>query len=574
MMESLRHRGPDAEGIQVFGRCTLAMTRLAILDPTSRANQPMGRGSKRLVYNGELYNFRELRSEMESQGVRFETTGDTEVVLCALERWGVAALPRFRGMFALACWDVETEELWLARDRFGIKPLYWRPQSGGIAVASECRALLGDAPLEVSPSAVAEYLQLGSSITAAITRGVFELEPGTVMVWRGARITTARFAGLPDAVDTPEPAGAVAAFAEAVTMHLASDRPVAVFLSGGFDSTTLMSACRGGPRMPLALTIAHEENAEDVARAGRTATHYGASHEVIAVSASEVVASMSKLVAAMDQPSIDGVNTYLVSAAARARGIPVALSGLGGDEVLGGYSYHHTPRARAFASRVWQGMPPLVRPVAGNVIRRRAGVAAERMTAVLSARTPQERFLAFRGLFSETEVHQLVGFIPERSSPRWSPNPALEERRQYAALDFDLYLRPTLLRDSDVMSMANGVEVRVPYLDNRFVAATLGAGHAPSKDEFARALDDPYLATVAAEPKRTFAMPWRTWLPAVVSAYSDILFGQADPWGGVIDGEKAREILQRPMLPGGMEPLRAWALVVLALWIQEKRGAL
>lgn len=574
MMESLRHRGPDAEGIQSYGRCTLAMTRLAILDPTSRANQPMGRGTKRLVYNGEVYNFRELRSELESQGVRFETSGDTEVVLFALERWGLGALARFRGMFALACWDVETGELWLARDRFGIKPLYWRAHGKGIAVASECRALRGEGPLEVNSSAVAEFLQFGSPLTAAIAAGVIELEPGTSMIWKDGRIKSERFAGLPAADATPQEGGAGVAFADAVAMHLVSDRPVAVFLSGGFDSTTLMSACRAGSQMPLALTISHEGNSEDVERARRTAAHYGAIHEIVPVSVSDVVARMPRLVAAMDQPSIDGVNTYLVSAAARERGIPVALSGLGGDEVLGGYSYHSVTSPQALASRIWRRSPMPVRSVAGRVIGRRSGQSGERVSSVLAARTPQERFCAYRELFTEEEVRQLVGSAVDRSRPRWNLDPALTERSQYAALDFDLYLRPTLLRDSDVMSMANGVEVRVPYLDGEFVATTLGASRVPSKVEFAEALDDAYLAVVAGEPKRTFAMPWRAWLPTVVSTYSDLLLSQADPWGGAIDDRRARDVLRRPLPPGRMGPLRTWALVVLALWMQEKKGEL
>lgn len=555
----LAHRGPDGSGILRLNGCTLLMTRLAIMDPTVRSDQPMSWGDHHLVFNGEVVNHRALRVELEGRGHRFVSEGDTEVVLHALVEWGPDAAPRFRGMFAFAWWDAVARRLTVGRDALGVKPLYWRPLSDGrVALASEAAPLAALGGADVDHGALREFLRFGSTVSGPAWNGVHELDPGTVAAWSAdGSVRIEPWHPLVGAGTLPD------AVRASVAENLVADRPVSLFLSGGFDSALLAALVPPEGSGCTAFTLATGRNDEDVVRASATATRYGLPHHVVGVAEADVQVAVVEHLAAMDQPTIDGFNTFLISRAVEAAGFPVALSGLGGDEAFGGYGYHRWHQRVGQAHHVWRRLPgALRRPVlagAGRV----TGRPAWRIGEILDARDLVDRHVAWRTLFTDAEVAALTG-APAPASIRWDLHRfATAEDAQLRALDLDTYLRPTLLRDADVFSMANGVEVRVPLLDDRVLAA---AGSA-SKADIARALGDPHLADVASRRKLTFSLPWGTWLPATLAANEPVFTG-ADPWFGVVDPEAARRVLARQD-GSALDALRAWALLVLARWLER-----
>lgn len=555
------HRGPDAAGHTDLGECALAMTRLAILDPTPRANQPMESAGRHIVFNGEIYNFRELRHILETEGTVFRTTGDTEVVLESLIRWGPGALPKFRGMFALALWDAPRRQLLIARDRFGIKPLYWVARPGGIAVASETSPLAKQSRAEVAIDGIREFLLTGSPVSRTAYVGIREVEPGTIVtVDAGGAIRASKFEHEPQ---MPDSQGLGDAFIGSVEAHLISDRPVAVFLSGGFDSAAVVSAISAtSSHMPVGITLATPGNDEDVDRARSTARHYNIEQRVVDVRSEEVVTLADQYLQAMDQPTIDGFNTFLVSQAAASQGFPVALTGVGGDEVLGGYGYYRHLRTVGALSSLWRRIPaglqnPLLRG-ATSAMRR----DPQQVTPILDAVSLGHRHLAWRTLFQPNEVARLTcGPAPE--STLWASDPMRNPNAQLRTFDLQTYLRPTLLRDSDVFSMANGVEIRVPFLDSPFLDQI---GDPIGKARLAKALNDQWLVDAARRRKLTFALPWNRWLSPVLGAHQAAL-DEEDPWHGLVDPTEARALMAEDKASPVRSPLRSWALVILAEWL-------
>ena len=352
---ALRHRGPDSFGSVSMATCGLAMARLAIMDPDPRADQPMEFAGATLVYNGEIYNFTSLRHHLEQRGHRFITTGDTEVLLHAVVEWGAAgACERLEGMFAFAVWDDRSHSLHLARDSFGIKPLYWLGDGGGLVAASEVTPLAAAFGLRPRPDAIREFLRFGSPVTDVAYERVAELEPGTILTWHDHTVRVHPFAAPSSNGATPAEAAC-----SSIARQLRSDRPTALFLSGGFDSALLAAVAARTGAPVSALTLSTGDNVDDVRLAAETARHYGLVHEVVRVEEADLARSADEFLGALDQPTIDGFNTFLVARAAVDRGFPVALSGLGGDETLGGYGYSRRLRQVRRARRVWDRLPPV-----------------------------------------------------------------------------------------------------------------------------------------------------------------------------------------------------------------------
>jgi len=557
-LPKLEHRGPDSRGMTDLGPCALGMVRLAIQDPLPRADQPMTRGDLTVVFNGEIYNFRELRGQLSALGHSFTTTGDTEVVLCALLEWGMAALDRFHGMFAIAWWSAASATLHVARDRCGIKPLYWRSVgASGVEFASEVRAL-SRPESQISMTAVDQFLRFGSPISETIYSDVLELMPGNVLAVSEDRLSISSWIpvrGLGEGLANG--AQPIEAFESAIASHLLADRKVAVFLSGGFDSALVARGIRDAGGSPLAITLDTGGNADEVAGAVRTASHYGLEHHVVRVASDDLPTLAADFMAAQDQPTIDGFNTYLVSKAAVSEGCAVALSGLGGDEVLGGYGYYSS----ALSHRMIQHVPKSLMSKTAGLLEGVTGKPASRLVALAGAVTPVERFVASREVFSADETSQLTG----TSSPAdlgLKSDHSQSVFRQLQTLDFDTYLRATLLRDSDVFSMWHGLEIRVPMLDCAFVRS---AGEHPeelSKRSLAEAAGDPYLMSIANQRKLGFVLPWDTWLPHLIAANVGDL-SSADPWHGLVDPDLGCKFVER----GGIDPQRTWTLLVLATWL-------
>src|SRR5579864_2671725 len=383
---SLAHRGPDDSGTVVLpsksgsNEIGLGNRRLAILDLSPLAHQPMHDSltGNWIVYNGELYNFRAVKQELERAGVSFKSHSDTEVLLKAYARWGEPCLGRFRGMFAFALWDASRQCLFLARDPMGIKPLYYAQRGSFFLFASEVRSVLGTGllPSRIDRAGLLNYLTYGSAYDPlTLVEGIHALPAGHSLTWKNGTMDISQYWDLVDDDASPPDVGdeqhaskqLQPILEEAVRLQLVSDVPVGVFLSGGIDSSAVVSILSRGGTTPSTFSIVFREADFSEAEHSRAvAKKFRTEHHEINVSQSDVLPAIPSALAAMDLPTMDGINTYFVSRETRAAGVKVALSGLGGDEIFAGYSSFRTvPRLERFA-HVWKRVPKSVRKSLGS----------------------------------------------------------------------------------------------------------------------------------------------------------------------------------------------------------------
>jgi len=496
--DRLASRGPDASGayLDPTGRVALGHRRLSIIDLSEGGAQPMVRpeADLALVFNGEIYNHRELRLELEARGHRFRSCSDTEVLLELYRAEGEGMFARLRGMYAFALWDGARRGLLVARDPYGIKPLYLADDGATLRFASEVKALLaGRVSREESAAGLAGFYLFGSvpephtryRAIRALEAGSFqwfdERGPGPVRRhWSLSEVLSRAAAGPRVSVYGRLVADALA---DSVRHHLVADVPVGAFLSAGVDSTALVALMRdAGAEEIRTITLAFDDlrgtPGEESPLAEAMARRYETTHVTVRLSARELARACDGFLAAMDQPTIDALNTYLVSRAAREAGLKVAVSGLGADELFGGYaSFRTLPRwVRALRpASVWPGLGRAV-----EAAYRRFGLAAlpvsPKLGSVLryGASWPGA-YLLRRGLFMPTELPALMGEDAARAglealAPLELIGRALEPEpdddfARVAALEASLYMRNQLLRDSDWASMAHGLEVRVPFVD-------------------------------------------------------------------------------------------------------------
>lgn len=500
-------RGPDASGQwhSHDGRVGLAHRRLSIIDLSERGAQPMSSPDGQLVitFNGEIYNYRELRQELQNLGCQMQSESDTEVLLHLYAREGTAMLGRLRGMFAFALWDNRKQALLLARDPFGIKPLYLADDGWTARVASQVKALLTSPRVSRAPepAGLAGFYLFGSvpepftlyqeirSVPAGSYQWVDVLGPQAPQTYFDAGQVWAEAEQLARLPLAEVPAAVRAALADSVSHHLVADVPVGAFLSAGIDSGALVGLMRETGQANLqTVTLAFQEfdgTAQDESiLAAQVARHYGVQHSRRVVDEAEFRADLPHILSAMDQPSIDGINTWFVSKAAREAGLKVAISGLGGDELLGGYpSFRDVPRwARllwlpghipglgALAEQVQTAFKPLfprVNPKAAGMLRYGGSVPGA--------------YLLKRGLFLPSELAGLIGSdLAREGLRRLQPLRALaatlhsspcDPHSNVATLEMAHYMRNQLLRDTDWASMAHSLEVRTPLVDAQLLRA-------------------------------------------------------------------------------------------------------
>lgn len=485
--DAMASRGPDGTGswVDEGGDVALGHRRLAILDLSAAAAQPMHTrdGRHALIVNGEIYNFRALRRELERDGACLRSSGDTEVVLELLARHGERALGRLRGMFALAWWDGLRRRLVLARDPLGIKPLYYATDGATLRFASQVRALVaGGVSDAVDPAGLVGFLLWGSVPEPwTIRRAVRSLPAGHFLVVEAGRVGTP--APYPITIADDEllaPATAAAAVDDAVRAHLVADVPVAVFLSAGLDSAMVAAvaaraAHERGAEPPTTITVRfaatlgtrHDEGP----LAAQIARRLDTRHLERTLAPDDLAEARDRAVAAMDQPSIDGVNTWVVSRVAREAGCKVVLSGLGGDEVFGSYpSFRDVPRW-AQGARALRAVPGLA-PVFLRAATRLAPKKPKLRGLLRYATTIGGAYFLRRGLFLPEEIRALVGDAVADAGAHdpvaQAQRAAIAEADSWAAvqrLETSLYLRNQLLRDADWASMAHSVELRVPFVD-------------------------------------------------------------------------------------------------------------
>ncbi|MEB3226073.1 MAG: asparagine synthase (glutamine-hydrolyzing) [Synechococcus sp.] len=572
MQAALRHRGPDDAGIYLSPnhQVALAHTRLAILDLSDAGHQPMATPDGRywITFNGEIYNFQELRSELEIQGETFRSHTDTEVILKLYRRYGKTCIQYLQGMFAFAIWDDHEKSCFLARDPLGIKPLYYCQSESTLGFASELRALLasGLTQRQLCPQGLYGYLRTGSVPEPyTLIEGIHCLEAGHWLYWQQGNLKKESYWSfqfnsdqslIPDAQDRVRQA-----LLDSVKSHYVSDVPVGVFLSGGIDSTALVALSRQMQSSPLhTFSIAFEEaewNEGDVAR--QVADYFDTQHTEFMVTADLGRSLLPRFLNSIDQPSIDGFNTFCVSKIAHDAGMKVVLSGLGGDELFGGYqSFRQLPKMLKIG-QLLQSVKPVTYAL-GKSLETWGPSAKLRRIGDFLRQDPTlfAAYHSFRGLFSHAEACQILQvYLPGAEFPprqvfevQRSDSPTLAD--QISILELSRYMRNQLLRDSDVMSMAWGLELRVPLVD-RILVETLTQVPSnqrllPGKQLLIQSVGN-IPEFVTNRPKRGFFFPYEQWMQ---NEWKDL-------------AKSARQFHNIPLTPW----YRRWSLIILQHWWQQ-----
>lgn len=533
MLRALKHRGPDDEGLWHNSSSTvrLAHARLSILDLSPAGHQPMHGADGRftIVFNGEIYNFLELRAGLENDGAVFRTRTDTEVILHLYERHGLDCVRQLRGMFAFAIWDERERTCFLARGPFGIKPLYFAAQNGTFAFASELRALQasGLAGKTLNPAALAAYFESGSvPEPLTLLKDVSLLETGHSLLWKDGVITRKRFWSI-SFPENDAPSGDAAAFTrgallDSVEHHFVSDVPVGIFLSGGVDSTALVALGRAlGKRDLHTYSIGVNDPALDESSAARrTAEHFGTQHHELRLDDALGMDMFGRFLESVDQPSIDGLNTYAVSWFARQNGAKVVLSGLGGDEIFGGYSTFQRVPSLWRCARLLRAMPG--GRTAFKLLLRSGKLPPQlqRLEPLLSAPlTLGDACRIYRGINTRNDAAKLAmhftGCSPDETKHEWLEPDAGNVSDAMSELELSRYMRNQLLKDSDVMSMAHGLELRVPFVDSALFSAVsrlpASVRLRPGKKLLLDAVPE-IPEWVRNQPKRGFLFPYAQWL--------------------------------------------------------------
>ena len=630
MTAAMQHRGPDEEGF-LAGHArapglALGMRRLSIIDLPG-GHQPIWNETKdvAVIFNGELYNYRDLRERLSLCGHHFATQSDTEILVHAWEEWGEDSLTELRGMFAFALLDLRERYatapiLFLARDPLGIKPLYYTQTPDGFAFASEVRALLasGAVPKRLSQDALTAYLLFGSvSEPVTLLEGVFSLPPGHRMllhVPERRRVPRARPWWDPDispaARDTRKPrelSGAAEKLRplleEAVSAHLVADVPVGLFLSSGLDSSAIAALAGKAQAGIQSFTLTFPGTAFDEAELARgVAKQCKTKHTEVPLSGDAVLARVDEALAALDQPTMDGINTYFVSWAARQTGLKVALSGLGGDELFAGYqTFADTPRLSKLIGAAWFA-PAAVRrmtaPLVAGLAARQGSRDAGRKAAaawVHPDALPHPYFFT-RTLFPPGQVERIIeprfrpstvgadGVTLEPTWLGWLERTGGEARKMEPVagvcwLEMRTYMASTLLRDTDSVSMAQSLEVRVPLLDTQvveFVGALPDAARrrpGMQKALLVEALGDLLPQEILVQRKRTFTLPWEEWLRGPLRARMEASFADPAPALAPYLRPGGAASVWADFLAGKTTWSRPWSLYVLNEWCRQHLAA-
>jgi len=545
--ECMRSRGPDAADMWISpdGRVGLGHRRLAIIDLSPGGRQPMCRAQNVIIFNGEIYNYRELRSGLEKTGIRFTSQSDTEVLLQLYATRGTEMLNELRGMFAFALWDGAKRRMFLARDPYGIKPLYYADDGGTVRVASQVRALIagGKVSNQFDPAGAAGFFLRGT-VPEPFTmyRSIRALPAGSYCVIgeSGAGEPTRYFsiaATLRDALETPQPRDPETlvhdSVLESVKYHMVADVPVGAFLSAGIDSTSVVALARESGATDLqTMTLRFAEYRgrvnDEAPLAARVAQQYGVPHTIRDLTLDEFKRELPRIFDAMDQPSVDGLNSYFISKAAAGMGLKVALSGTGGDELFGGYtSFRDIPRWIPL-TRVLARIPHLGNLVAelNSMLTRRSRHISPKMGDIVRYGSSYAgAYLVKRGRFLASELPSVLGpDITREGLERLNllgliqqaitPDPGTPYGR-VVALESSFYLRNQLLRDMDWASMAHSLEVRVPLVDAhllRKLAPLLVRRQGRGKQILANAPRPPLPPEVRHRRKTGFTLPINEWL--------------------------------------------------------------
>lgn len=597
MAAAMAHRGPNATGYYEEGRVNLVHLRLSILDTQARGNQPMHSpdGRYTIVHNGEIYNFKELRAHFP--GHHFQTETDTEVVLAAYDKWGQDCVRHFNGMFAFAIWDSVKETLFIARDRLGIKPLYFHFDGKRFAFASEVRALmtLPWVDRKIDPDSLAEYLSYQTVYgDNTLIQGIRLLEPGMTLIWAkhpqgGEGDLKAKVYWRKGSENQPWEGSMSEAhqtvrtsLSKAVERRMLSDVPLGAFLSGGIDSSAIVALMAQASDQPVdTFSVVFDEKAYDEsAYSAMIAQKYQTRHHPILLKPSDFLEALPHALKSMDHPSGDGINSYVVAQVTKAKGITVALSGLGGDELFAGYPlFTQIPAIQKQA--VWK-LPHGMRKLLANLyLAIKSGRQAEKKAALL--RLPSndldQIYAVYRTVFNDEDARAMV---------IGATHPVQSTAQMYAKLasvlflglsatslaEITTYTHSVLLRDMDQMSMAHALEARVPFFDHELVETVLSMPDRIkwpkyTKSLLVESLGDLLPQEVVHRKKMGFVFPWEDWLRGSLKGFADDRIRSLQS-RGIMDPDQLGKVWQE--FQAGKGPWiwpHIWLPVVLEEWMQN-----
>jgi len=594
MADSMRHRGPDAEGIFTDHELALGHRRLSIIDLSNAANQPFRDpgGRYTMVFNGEIYNYAEIKPGLSDYP--FRTHSDTEVILAGYMKWGVACLNHLRGMFTMAIWDGEERSLFIARDRLGVKPLYYYQDGDQYIFASELRAVLSVMPgkKELDHSAIAEYFRYQSiGFPFTPVKGIRQMEAGTWIRIQGGMVHTESYwdpvtrrydFDLTDKKQVEEKVKSL--MLQSVKRRLVSDVPVGALLSGGIDSSAVVGLMvEAGDPSPKTFTVTFDEVEFDESRyAEIVAKKFHADHTRIHLKPEVMLEELTHALDAMDIPTGDGINSYVVSKAIHAQGIRVALSGIGGDELFAGYPLFTNYIQLQQKSWIWK-LPLSVRHIAGGLMGK--GSKKDRMRQLIGMPSPgiENSYPVFRQIVSPSVLRELTRLhstdtltLSEQLISKKKELSRLPLFSQVTAAEYLGYTQQTLLKDTDQMSMAHSLEIREPFFDQDLVEFVMSVPDHFKVPVYPKSLlvDSlkPLLPdSIVFRKKQGFDFPWKSWLRNELRSFCEHYINNMSQ-RSFIQGKKLAQYWEA-FLKGDdqIRWMEIWLFVVLEYWL-EKNG--
>ena len=593
MTDAMAHRGPDAEGCYSKGQVLLGHRRLSIIDLSESANQPFADNSGRyeLIFNGEIYNFREIRERLDYP---FKTSGDTEVIVAAFAKWGAKCLQYLKGMFTIAIWDNERKELFLARDRMGVKPLYYYYSDQVFVFASEIRGILatGLVPRVINEEAVKEFLNFQSiGSPHSIIKGIMQLEAASYLTIRSGKVEIHKYWDITSShveFDFNDKRKVYERtrdlLKKSVERRLISDVPLGAFLSGGIDSSAVVGLmAEVSTARPNTFTIGfHEKEFDESEYASIIARRFNTKHEQVLMHPSVFKEELYNALDAMDTPSGDGINTYVVSKAIRASGLTVALSGVGGDELFAGYPFFKTYYNLRKYQWLWD-KTRIARTATAGVLAMSNGNKMERVRNIINAPScsissfyPDFRRIISPGLFSrltkwDSEKPTALELSLAEIGPSLEKFPSLS---QVSIAEYMGYTQNTLLKDTDQMSMAVSLEVREPFFDHDLIEFVLSIPDSIKYPVYPKALlveslDGLLPAEIVHRKKQGFLFPWSIWMKEDLKSFCEKHIENISKrdfinrkellayWGKFLKGDTS------------VRWMELWLFVILDYWLQK-----
>jgi asparagine synthase (glutamine-hydrolysing) len=587
MNKRIEHRGPDAEGFFIEDGIALGHRRLSIIDLSSGANQPLFDHNNRyvIIFNGEIYNYLEVKSELD---YKWSSNSDTEVILAAYIKWGKACLDKLNGMFAFAIWDKLEQELFIARDRLGVKPLYYAFVNNVFVFASEIRSIFASEIVEpkIDHNNLSEYLRFLSIATPkTLVKDLFQLCPGQYLIFKDNNFSTLTYWSL---LDKPEPnisnhqeviKACKINFVEAVKSRMVADVKVGAFLSGGIDSSAVVAVMAGLSKDPIeTFSIVFNEKQYDESEYSQiVAKKYKTNHTAFLMKPDDLIHNLEPFFKSMDNPTVDGINTYMISQLVAKTGIKVVLTGIGGDELFAGYVSFE--RWKSFQKFSWAFKVPLFKPLLSAVNAVNKSRASLKLSDMFDATSVDiATFYAnSRSVYFGNELKYLLD-NPLIKNDSWidlNQTKKFPVLSQYSIAELSHYTLDVLMKDTDQMSMAWALEVREPFFDYKFIEFALNIEDhikfkkGSPKQLFVEAMGELLPPEIVNRTKKGFTFPWNFWLRNELRPYCEEALeslskrqifkpeGITYLWNSFLNNKQA------------ITWLHIWGLVVLEKWMSE-----